>query len=255
MLFRSIRLLGINTDAVAYNFEQAKQPGRTGWQTQQVGNVFASDLLPGFSLRVTHDLWDGPVGLTSSRFSPFLTNVAASFTITPGTLRSLGSLVGLGGGRPGGAAPAPAQPPAPSPGTNQPALPGFGGVGGVPRVGGIYGGGAGGFSLALAYSSTRRRPSPSTPSQFTVPGGQQQLTMNLTFNPTAHWAASWNTVYDVDTRQFGQHYVRLERDLHRWHASFAFVKSPNGNFAFNFYVSLLDEPDIKFDYEQQSLQR
>jgi hypothetical protein len=33
------------------------------------------------------------------------------------------------------------------------------------------------------------------------------------------------------------------------------VKSSNGNFAFSFSVSLLDEPDIKFDYEQQTLQQ
>jgi hypothetical protein len=59
----------------------------------------------------------------------------------------------------------------------------------------------------------------------------------------------------MNTRQFGQHYVRLERDLRRWHASFAFAKSPTGSFAFNFYVALIDQPDIKFDYEQQSLQR
>ena len=77
----------------------------------------------------------------------------------------------------------------------------------------------------------------------------------MNFSPTALWTASWSTLYDLNTRQFGQHYVRLERDLRRWHASFAFVKSPNGNFAFNFYVALIDQPDIKFDYEQQSLQR
>ncbi len=259
---RKIRVLSINTDPVAYNFEQAKQPGRVGWQTQQVGNTFASDLLAGFSLRITHDLWDGPVGLQSSKFSPFLTNVAASFTVTPSTIRSLGAVVGLGGARPGaGASPPAAPPPQGGVGPVLPGLPGFGGTSGVSRGGYGGGGGGGGFSLSLAYSSTRTRPSPSTTTQSSLPffggaaGGRQQLSMNLGFRPTEHWTASWNTVYDVDTRQFGQHYVRLERDLRRWHASFAFVKSPNGNFAFNFYVSLLDQPDIKFDYEQQSLQR
>ena len=67
---RKLRLLSINTDAIAYNFEQAKQPGRVGWQTQILGNTYASDLLPNFSLRVAHDLWDGPVGLETSQFSP-----------------------------------------------------------------------------------------------------------------------------------------------------------------------------------------
>jgi len=33
------------------------------------------------------------------------------------------------------------------------------------------------------------------------------------------------------------------------------VKGANGNFGFSFYISLLDQPDIKFDYEQQSLVR
>ncbi len=81
------------------------------------------------------------------------------------------------------------------------------------------------------------------------------MTLGMSFSPTPNWTASWNTNYDFDTRQFGQHYVRLERDLHRWHASFAFSRTASGNFAFNFYVALLDEPDIKFDYDQQSYVR
>jgi hypothetical protein len=58
----------------------------------------------------------------------------------------------------------------------------------------------------------------------------------------------------VDTQRFGQHYLRFERNLHEWHASFAFARSPNGNVAFNFYISLTDLPDIKFDYDQQTYQ-
>ena len=85
--------------------------------------------------------------------------------------------------------------------------------------------------------------------------GQEQLTLGLSFSPTQHWSASWTSTYDVDTKQFGQHVIQLQRDLHRWHASFSFLKSPNGNFAFSFFVSLLDEPDIKFDYNQQSFAR
>jgi hypothetical protein len=77
----------------------------------------------------------------------------------------------------------------------------------------------------------------------------------LSFQPTPHWSATWDSNYNFDTRQFGSHTIRLERDLHRWHASFSFLKAPNGNFAFSFYVALLDQPDIKFDYEQQSFAR
>src|SRR4029077_5415508 len=92
---RKLRLLSINTSSIAYNFEQAKKPNQVGWQTQTVGNTFASDLLPNFSLSVTHDLWNGPVGLQTSRFSPFLQNVNASFAVTPATLRGLAGLLGL----------------------------------------------------------------------------------------------------------------------------------------------------------------
>ncbi len=78
------------------------------------------------------------------------------------------------------------------------------------------------------------------------------MNVRLSFSPTPHWTASWNTTYDLETQQFAQHFISLERDLHRWHARFSFVKSPNGNLAFSFNIALLDEPDIKFDYDQQS---
>jgi len=114
--------------------------------------------------------------------------------------------------------------------------------------------------MSVQLSSNRSRPDTTRgvlPPSFLGQGngGRQQLAINTGFSPTPRWTLSWNTSYDLDTRQFGQHYVRLERDLHRWHASFAFAKSANGNFAFNFYVSLLDQPDIKFDYDQQTYRR
>ena len=258
---RKLRLLGINTSALAYNFEQAKHPGRTGWQTQTINNTFASDLLPGFSLSLTHDLWRGQAGVDTAKFDPFLTNLAASFSVTPTTIAGIGRLLGLAPRR--GAAPG--APPAAAPGT--PGVDttgqggpfgqkGFVGAGAVP----VGGAGAGkGFNLAVTFSLTRTRPRTDTLAT-TVPfvggtGGRQTMGLNLSFSPTAHWAARWTSSYDFDTRQFGQHVIALDRDLHRWHASFSFFKSPNGNFAFNFTISLLDQPDIKFDYEQQSLLR
>ena len=250
---RKLRILSINTDGIAYNFEQAKQPNRVGWQTQTIGNTFASDLLPNFSLRVVHDLWDGPVGHDSSRFSPFLQSVNASFAVTPATLRGLAGLLGLRHHR--GLTPTSASAPlgtADQPSLSQPPPPVFGG----PRS--VYGppGGGQGFSLNLSLTINRTRPIATLPAVVTVPiqAGQQQLNMNLSFRPTDKWQANWTTAYDLVSKQFGEHYVRLERDLHRWRATFSFAKSSNGNFAFSFAVSLLDEPDIKFDYEQQTLQ-
>ena len=94
---RKIRLLSISTSGVSYDFEQAKKPGFTGWATQSVTNSILSDLLPGFNLSLTHDLWRGAVGSDTSKFEPFLQNVSASFAISANTFRSIGSIFGLGG--------------------------------------------------------------------------------------------------------------------------------------------------------------
>jgi Tat protein translocase TatC len=250
---RKIRLLSISTSGVSYNFEQAKQPGRVGWQTQALTNTFASDLLPGFNLQVTHDLWRGQVGLASAKFEPFLQSLSASFSLGPRTLSAIASLFGLGHRPQPGSAPEPTQPtPGATPGGPGPR--GFVGLGGY--RGGSYGGGGGrGFNLNVQFSAQRTRDTGAVIPKTGLQGGRQQMTLGMSFTPTPNWSASWNTNYDFDTRQFGQHYVRLERDLHRWHASFAFSRTASGNFAFNFYVALLDEPDIKFDYDQQSYLR
>ena len=253
---RKIRLLSIATSGVSYNFEQAKQPGRVGWQTQALTNTFASDLLPGFNLQITHDLWRGQVGLESTKFEPFLQSLSASFSISSRTLAAIGGLLGIG--RPSTPAPAPAPTPgAGAPPRSGPGPRGFGGLGGLGGAYRGYGGGGGrGFTLNVQFSTQRTRDTSATPRPTSsLSGGRQQMTLNMGFSPTPHWTASWNTMYDFDTRRFGQHYLRLERDLHRWHASFAFSRTASGNFAFNFYVALLDQPDIKFDYDQQSYLR
>jgi Tat protein translocase TatC len=244
---RKLRLLSINTSSLSYNFEQAKQPGHTGWQTASINNTLASELLPGFSLSLSHDLWKGQVGTDTATFDPFLTNVSAQFAISPTTIRSLAGLLGLG--RRAAASKPPATPPA-GPDTStggQYGQKAFSGPGALPL------GGAGkGFNLSVAYTKSRSRPLSDT---SVVAPGSSQATLGLSFQPTARWSATWNSNYNFQTRQFGDHAIRLERDLHRWHASFSFLKAANGNFAFSFYVALLDQPDIKFDYEQQSLTR
>jgi hypothetical protein len=259
---RKIRLLGISTSSLSYNFEQAKQPHHTGWQTQILNNTLASDLLPGFTFSVTHDLWNGQVGTDTARFDPFLTNISAGFTITPATIRGITSLLGFGGKAPANAPPLPAA--TPQGGDGQPGVPPPGGAFGRKAFtgpGGLPGGGGGaGFNLSVTYTGTRIRPHSADTALTGVPvvsgpGGRQDLTFRLSFQPTPHWSATWNSSYDFDTRQFGMHVIQLERDLHRWHASFSFTKSPTGSFAFSFYVALLDQQDIKFNYEQQSLTR
>ena len=75
---------------------------------------------------------------------------------------------------------------------------------------------------------------------------------SLSFNVTPKWAAHWSTTYDFEEAAFASHVVSLQRDLHDWRAIFAFTQAPNGNFAFNFFISLKAQPELKFDYDRRS---
>ncbi len=89
---------------------------------------------------------------------------------------------------------------------------------------------------------------------FRVPP-QENLQGSLSFHVTEKWGAQWSTTYDFVTKDFASHVVSLQRELHDWDAVFAFTKSPNGNFAFNFFIALKAQPDIKFDYNRSTLPR
>ena len=241
-----LRLLSISTSPITYDFEQAKQPGRTGWATQTITNSFLSDLVPGFSLSLSHDLWRGAAGSDTSDFDPFLQRVDASFAISGNTLRSIGSIFGLGtapderdrqrdeeipryiaeSGRRTG--------PGSFYSTSQAPLRGTGRA----------------FSASFNYSLSRNRPVPDGP----PPTDDQNLQITTNFSPTPFWGLSWSTQYDITQGTFESHVVRLERDLHEWRAGFNFVRNPNGTFAIYFSIYLTDLPDLKFDYDQTTFE-
>lgn len=249
---RKIKLLQIQTSQITYDFEQAKEEGRTGWQTDNLSNQFTSDLLPGFSLATTHSLWRGAVGTDTAAFEPFLTRLSARFSITQ---RTLAGLVGLFTGRTPEAAPAAdtaadtlaAEPDILSPGMD----PGRD----FDRRGDSRRARSRGFSASISFDAQRRRPVDGEERREGV-GPQRDtrtLGLSLSFEPTDNWSLSWATQYNLTTNEFGSHTLRLERDLHRWRATFQFLQAPNGNFAFNFFISLLDQPDIRFQYDQQTV--
>ncbi|HEY3935122.1 MAG TPA: twin-arginine translocase subunit TatC [Gemmatimonadales bacterium] len=263
-------LLSINTSSIAYDFEQAKLPGQTGWKTQQLTNSFTSDLVHGFSLSTTHDLWQGTVGTDSAKFSPFLSAVQANFQLTGGTFRSIGGLFGLGRHDttsippPSGVATAPLV----AAEALQPYRTGTTPLQSLPRTG---------FTATVSYSLTRQRPSgqvilpvstePTFPADPTnplslisilppiAPTPQSSIGLTMGFSPTAFWNVSWNTEYDVTNHTFESQVITLQRDLHDWRASFNFIKNPNGNFALTVSIYLISLPDIKFDYNQTTLQQ
>jgi hypothetical protein len=112
--------------------------------------------------------------------------------------------------------------------------------------------------FAFQECVARERTNPSTESPFDeVRGGTiyrvppvTSLNSSIDFHLTPKWAASWQTTYDFVAHDFASHQVSLQRDLHDWRAVFAFNQSANGNFAFNFFIALKAQPDLKFDYNR-----
>ncbi len=264
---RKIKLLSISTSAVAFDLEQAKQPGHTGWTTASLSNTFATDLLPGFSLSTTHSLFNGPPDTAGASFHPFLTSLSARFGLGPSAFAWLGSLLGL------------SHPPAPgreqarqdSARAAADTAPAYSRLNADPyqrnpfaaqsgaqlaaRTGGV------GFNASLAFDLVRTRPNAVavvTPgvagTVITTPTATHStLNGSLSFSPTPHWSVSWSTLYDFQAGKFGSHVLQMNRDLHDWRATFSFVQSPNGNVVFNFTIALIPQPEIKVDYDQQNL--
>lgn len=89
-----------------------------------------------------------------------------------------------------------------------------------------------------------------TPFVKVPPYNNLQSSMN--FHLTPKWAGTWTTNYDFQAHKFGSHTVALQRELHDWKAIFGFTQAQNGNFAFNFFIALTAEPDLKFDYQKST---
>src|SRR5882724_2481527 len=244
---RKVRLLSVSTSELSYDFEQAKKPGRTGWTTQTITNTFLSELLPGFNLSITHDLWRGVVGTDSAKFDPFLTSLQTNFTLSGSTFRAIGSIFGLahgGGGRRrsvGARYPEDEQYPYDAEGgrpttffsANQVSLPN--------RP----------FAVNLSYTLQRTR---SIPGEAEVPS-RKNLNFTTGLSPTRFWTVQWSAQYNLTDSRFESQSVALQRDLHDWRAQFNFTRNANGNFAVYFSIFLIDLPQLKFDYNQATFER
>jgi Tat protein translocase TatC len=241
---RKFKIIGISTSQVGYDFEQAKEPGQTGWVTPVLNNSLSSDLVPGFSVSLTHDLWRGPVGTDSAVFDPALTGMSASFSLSGQTFRSLGRLFGLG------ADTSTSRTTTQEPAQAGPLLPGQGRPGSFERFDQVERTPRGGFTSQFTFTLNRDRPD-----LVERRPDQVALAFSTGFSPTAFWSVQWRSLYNFTSDRFESQEVRLERDLHEWRASFTFRQNPNGNFGFYFNIALLDLPDIKFDYDQQTLPR
>jgi hypothetical protein len=102
----------------------------------------------------------------------------------------------------------------------------------------------GAWNTNFSYSLRRIRESLLPASQL--------LQMGIRLKPAENWNLVWRTSYDITARKFADHSVRLTRDLHRWQANFDYTQTATGNWAFRFSVSLRDNQNLKFDYDQRS---
>ncbi len=256
-----ISVLSLTTSSFGYDFEQAKEPGRKGFVTQALTNSLQSQLVPGFQLSLTHDLWKGRVGYDTTKFEPFLSNVQANLSLSSSTFRSIGALFGLASKGP---APRSNAPPPLTPAGPRRFRPGaFSSFDAAAPTGGR------GLTASLTWSLSRQRPNggatvvdPVDPNDpfgsipIILPGlstTQSSIGLNTSFSPTAFWSVTWSTQYNATLGRFESQQVQLTRDLHDWRAQFNFVKNANGNYALYFSVFLLSLPDLKFDYNQTTL--
>lgn len=267
---RPVTLLAITTSPFGYDFSQAKLEGRTGYTTQTITNQFSSDLLRGFTLSMTHDLWEGQVGTDTARFSPFLQSVSANVSMSGRTFQSLFALVGLGTAPDARGAGRDTMPAVYSPSANRRFRPGS-----FATSNPMLSQPSRAFNASLTFSLNRQRTPgvvqlPTTtpgPGEFPddplsqlpiivppVLGSRSSIGLNMSFAPTPFWTVSWNTQYNVTDGRFESHQLQLTRDLHDWRAAFNFAKNANGNFALYFNVYLMSLPDLKFDYNQTTLQ-
>ena len=116
------------------------------------------------------------------------------------------------------------------------------------------------LSTCLAQAQAQTASTAQAPFQSGIAGATifrnppvTNLGGDFRFGLTEKWAVSWNTQYDFVRHQIAQQIVTLQRDLHDWRAVFAFTQSTNGNFAFNFFIALKAEPDLKFDYNKATV--
>jgi hypothetical protein len=118
----------------------------------------------------------------------------------------------------------------------------------------------------LLYESCIQRLAPTSDSQGAGVGGtgggtyfvtpaQSNAQSNLSFHITERWGAQWSTTYDFQRKEFASQLFTLTREMHDWNATFAFMRAPNGNFTFNFHISLKAQPDIKFDWDTRDYPR
>ncbi len=260
----------LNTSLVTYDFVRARKEGDRidGFTTTRLRNQIGSDFLRGLQLSVEHDLFgtEDRNGEDKRVFDPILSQLNLSFALSSssGIIQTLGRL--LGGGEdeeseaesptaadsvagfvdPDGLDPNLDDVGNVSPTAESSIVPGAGSddVAGSAARRAARRGATGAWNANFSYSLNRNRDSNLPASQL--------LQMGIRLRPAEKWDLVWRTSYDIEAGKFADHTIRLTRDLHRWQANFDYSQTAAGNWSFRFQVSLRDNPDLKFDYDQNN---
>jgi hypothetical protein len=267
-----VTLLSLLTSSVTYDFVEADSAGEfiQGFQTTRLRNEIQSDFLRGLAISFEHELFRDsiiqPTGETTTpgigqrvarirSFAPRLAAVNMRFSLNANS--TLLRWLGLGTDAPGNDDQFPESDPF---NPNDP----FGGRRSVTDEASILPGSRPAVAAATPRPAGPRQRRPwqmsvnytlTRPSGFSVfQESSQMVGLTLNAQPTDLWTMSWRTNYDVDAGGFTDHMVTLTRDMHEWQAHFDFLKTATGNWAFRFEVSLLDLPDLHFDFDQQSVE-
>ncbi len=78
---RKIKVLAMNFSSLAYDFERARQTGRSGFATDRFSYDLTSDLLPSFRGSVGYSLYQGSILSDTARFQPYRESIDASFAL------------------------------------------------------------------------------------------------------------------------------------------------------------------------------
>ncbi|MEO7822387.1 MAG: putative LPS assembly protein LptD, partial [Gemmatimonadaceae bacterium] len=78
---KKIKVLAMNFSSLGYDFERARQTGRSGFATDQFSYDLTTDLLPSFRGSVGYSLYEGSILSDSARFKPYRERIDASFTV------------------------------------------------------------------------------------------------------------------------------------------------------------------------------
>ncbi len=285
---QKIRLLTMNFSPLSYDFERARATGNalSGFATESFNYSVRSDLLPGFDFSAGYSLFEGSVLSDTARFSPYRTTLNASFTVgrDENPFTAVARLFRTAVPQDTAGMPAAAQggegDPRPVAGgvdTRTPMFPrratgwtasiSFSSSRSRPARGGeVFEFDPGAYCLGLNLDPIQLRqcqevqralvtdtlPTTTVGGQFFRTAPVSTVQGSFGFNLTPRWSVQWRTGYDFQRSEFSDHFVLLVREMHDWRANFSFMQAPNGNFAFSFFISLIAQPELKFDYRQRS---